>query len=413
VKILMLTQFYPPVIGGEERHVLNLSAELARRGHDVHVATLATPAAGHHEDRAGVTVHRVSGWAPHFKAAFADPAVPFSPPFPDPGVTAALRKLAARVRPDVVHAHNWVVNSYLPLRLCGGPPLVLTLHDYSFRCATKRYMRDGRLPCPGPGARSCLRCATAHYGPSVGSLLASSNALMAPPRQYLLDAVISVSQAVASRNRAHLPGARREVVIPNFIPAVADLRSRADDADLPAGFPEVAPILYVGDISRDKGVPVLLRAYDKLTDDRPPLVVMGKVPIKPEVETGPRAIVFHDVRHPGVLSAMARARAVVVPSTWPDPCPTVVLEAMASSRPVVASATGGILDMVRDRDTGLLVTPGDEERLARALQQVLDDPGAADAMGARAMAALGPFEVTAVAGRIEELYESLLATRGR
>ena len=78
--------------------------------------------------------------------------------------------------------------------------------------------------------------------------------------------------------------------------------------------------------------------------------------------------------HDEVLPLFRSARAVIVPSMWADPCPTVVLEAMAAGRPVVASASGGILDMVVDGVTGRLVPPGDVSALAQAISSVLRDP---------------------------------------
>ena len=72
---------------------------------------------------------------------------------------------------------------------------------------------------------------------------------------------------------------------------------------------------------------------------------------------------------------------MVVPSIVQDCCPTVVLEAMAVGRPVVAAASGGIVDLVDDGVTGLLVPPGDPVALSTALSTVLDDPQRASAMG--------------------------------
>jgi glycosyltransferase involved in cell wall biosynthesis len=84
---------------------------------------------------------------------------------------------------------------------------------------------------------------------------------------------------------------------------------------------------------------------------------------------------------------------------------------MAFSRPVVASATGGIVDMIHDRQTGLLVAPGDALALAGALNEILDNPEAAHSMGARASAAVRAFEVRTVVERIEQLYDSLVGPR--
>jgi glycosyltransferase involved in cell wall biosynthesis len=94
---------------------------------------------------------------------------------------------------------------------------------------------------------------------------------------------------------------------------------------------------------------------------------------------------------------------MVVPSIMPDPCPTVVLEAMAKQRPVVASANGGITDMVRDGITGRLVTPGDPAALAEGITSVLEADVAE--MGAAAHRHIRGFLASSVVEQIETVYE--------
>ena len=94
-----------------------------------------------------------------------------------------------------------------------------------------------------------------------------------------------------------------------------------------------------------------------------------------------------------------------------DACPTVLLEAMAVGRPVVAAASGGIVDLVDDGVTGLLVPPGDPAALATALSTILDDPRRASAMGRAGLERVRPFTASAVVGRLEELYDDLVAGR--
>ena len=84
MRILLLAQFYPPVIGGEERHVRNLATALAAKGHEVAVATQAS-----HDDAGStldgaVRVHRLRGTFGRLSVLFSDPERPFAPPIPDP-----------------------------------------------------------------------------------------------------------------------------------------------------------------------------------------------------------------------------------------------------------------------------------------------------------------------------------------
>ena len=116
----MLAQFYTPVVGGEEHAVRSLSVELASRGHEVGVATIVqgdSPAVGLDDD--GVRVHRLRSASSRLPVLYgADRR--HAPPVPDPELLWRLRRLIRSERPDIVHAHNWIVHSYLPLRRTSG-----------------------------------------------------------------------------------------------------------------------------------------------------------------------------------------------------------------------------------------------------------------------------------------------------
>jgi glycosyltransferase involved in cell wall biosynthesis len=103
------------------------------------------------------------------------------------------------------------------------------------------------------------------------------------------------------------------------------------------------------------------------------------------------------------------AAMVVVPSIWPEPCPTVALEALAFGRPVVASRIGGLPDLVADGNTGLLVPPGDPGALAGAITTLLSDRSRLKAMAAAAYASAALFATKAVVSRIEAVYADAAA----
>lgn len=98
-------------------------------------------------------------------------------------------------------------------------------------------------------------------------------------------------------------------------------------------------------------------------------------------------VIFSDFRNdiPAVLMAYD---IFVLPSTEPDPFPTVVLEAMAAGRPVVANAHGGSIEMVRDKETGYLVDPGDSSAMADAISRLIGDESDRRQMGAAGHARL-------------------------
>jgi glycosyltransferase involved in cell wall biosynthesis len=112
-----------------------------------------------------------------------------------------------------------------------------------------------------------------------------------------------------------------------------------------------------------------------------------------------------------VRGAFAHAALATAPSTCPDACPTVVLEAMAHGIPVVTTSIGGMVDMVEDGRTGRLVEPGSARALAEALWDLHVHPGAAAEMGRRAVDGVAAYRAGTVVGRIEGVYRELLDAR--
>ena len=209
---------------------------------------------------------------------------------------------------------------------------------------------------------------------------------------------VPVSSVVAINTR--LPGRSPYAVIPNFIPddLVVDHSTPSPDG----------PIVFVGDLSHDKGVEVLLEAHRRLASPRQ-LVLAGRVHEDLPIDSRGQVELRGLLDHASVIDLMQTACVVAVPSIVPDCCPTVILEAMALGRPVVAAASGGIVDLVDDGVTGLLVAPGDPDALSAALSAVVDDRDAAAAMGREALKRAPLFTASAVVGRIESLYERLTA----
>jgi glycosyltransferase involved in cell wall biosynthesis len=407
MRVLLLAQFLPPVSGGEERHVWTLARALVARAHEVTLLGFAMggeePGESHSE---GVRIVRVRTAASHLPMLYSDSAAPYALPLPDPLVSRAIRHELSHGRFDVVHAHNWIVNSALGPAARAGVPLVMTLHDYSHVCATQRLMEHGKQTCSGPSLTRCLSCAATQYGAVRGTVTVAANTWSAWRRSNRVSRVAAVSGAVASavalRDDSWLGGAGLNAeVIPNFIPDEIVLE------EIPPAGPE-APLLFVGDLSPDKGVQTLLDAY-RLLEGPPPLVLAGRS-WPGSAWTMPDGVQWLGaLPHDEVLPLFRSARAVIVPSIVGDACPTVVLEAMAAGRPVIASAVGGIVDMVVDEVTGLLVAPGDVSALAQAISSVLRDPQGAQAFGAAGRDRAREFTVSAVVERIERLYAGAIA----
>lgn len=403
MRILMLAQFYPPIMGGIERHVKNLSAALSARGHQVTVATLWHKGQPMFEMDGAVRVYRLRGTMQRLTGLFTADRQ-HSPPFPDPEVVLALRRIIQLEKPDIVHAHNWIIHSFLPLKTWSRAKLVMTLHDCELACVQMRMMyRDAEL-CSGPAFRKCLGCAVHHYGVVKGPVTLLGNSLMSRVERRGVDKFLPVSHAVAEANRLTGSAALFEV-IPNFIPDFVDGAEPIADLQF-ARLPVEGFILQVGDLVRDKGIEVLLEAYAGLKS-APPLVLIGRrFPESPEVLPA-NVIVIDGLSHAAVMQAWKRSLFGVVPSICLDACPTVTMEAMASGRAVVGSRIGGIADQIVDGQTGFLVPPGDVVALRNAMKTLIADQALRERMGKAAIQKVSEYRAGYVVSRIEEVYRSL------
>jgi glycosyltransferase involved in cell wall biosynthesis len=203
------------------------------------------------------------------------------------------------------------------------------------------------------------------------------------------DAVTAISTYTADRLRRQVPSAD-PVIIPFGATVEPGVRSPPPPRPPTGAF----ELLFAGRLVERKGVHLLLDALALLPEGRPLLLhVVGDGPERGRLEARARelgpgvGVVFHGfVPREALERSMATCDAFVLPAVVDAKGDTeglgvVLLEAMGYGKPVVASAAGGIVDIVRDGRSGLLVPPGDVEALAGAVERLRADPARARAMG--------------------------------
>lgn len=407
MRILMLSQSYPPIIGGEAIHVRTLSVELASRGHDIAVVTLRYQGQAELELDQGVRVYRVRSSTARIPWLFNDAVRRRAPTFPDPGVVLALRQIIRKERPEIVHAHNWLVYSFLPLKAWSGARLIVTLHNYNLVCA-KLSLTYHDAPCKGPGFTKCPNCATRFYGVARGTPIVLSNWVMGQVERGLVDMFLPVSQATAIGNG--LAGGRLPFqVIHNFMPGDSSV-PQGDAQPYLAQLPAEDYLLFVGAFGRHKGVDVLLRAYAGLTN-APPLVLIGFPTPHWSIQSADcpaNVFILKDWPRYAVMEAWRRSMMAIVPSIWSEPCPAVVQEAMLVGKPVIASRIGGIDELVANGETGFLVQPADPPALQQAIEQLLANPNLRNRMGQAALRKASEWRASALIPRFEQVYQDVL-----
>lgn len=409
MKILLATDYYPPIRGGVSRHVYLLANALKERGHEVTVFTVGS---GHiHETSIenGVRVVRLDGFFQRLPLLFKEPDVRHHPPFQDWLVTRAVERLVREEQPDLIHSHGWILNSVFPIKRKTKIPLIHTMHDYGLICPKKTLENATHgcfSICDSPLTRNCVRCAVESYGPykSLLTFLGVRNTFRIMNE---VDKFIAVSDYVKRVHLSRLPIAEdRIVVVPNFYKK--EVINGEDTLELPEDF-----ILFVGALFPSKGIEVLISAYKELSVVTK-LVIMG-FRVRPYCYKGTRNIlIFENTPRKSILRAYSHARVVVVPSLWPETFCQVALEAMAFRRPIIASRTGGLTDLVQDEKTGLLVQPGNSEELKNAIRFLLENKVVAGKMGLEGYERYTRFfSEKQVLPSIERLYQDVITTTKR
>jgi glycosyltransferase involved in cell wall biosynthesis len=403
MRVMMLAQSFAPIVGGEERVVEDLSRELVARGHEVSIATLQQPGESPPEEVNGARVYTLRSSSYRVTRSHQDTERRHAPPAPDPETVVDLQRVLRRERPQIVHAHNWIVHSYLPLARGAHSALVLSLHDYGLICATKRLRRKDEL-CSGPAPVKCQICASDHYGPTKGMVAAFGTRSRESRLRRNVDVFLPVSSTVEELCRMREDDVSR--VIPNFI---GELPEPVGDDPRLAELPDEPFILFFGDATEDKGAWHLAEAYRQL-EDPPPLVLVGRCYID-ELRERPNVHATGAWPHRLAIEALRRSLFTVAPSLWPEPFGLVALEAAAAGRPIVASDIGGLRDIVVDGETGFLVPPEDRPALVEALRKLIGDAELRGRLGAAAQLRATEFSPTAIVPRFEEAYQLAFARR--
>jgi glycosyltransferase involved in cell wall biosynthesis len=248
-----------------------------------------------------------------------------------------------------------------------------------------------------------VACAANHYGPTKGPLAVAGVMSRETKMRRQVDLFLPVSSIVQRFSRLL---DEESQVMPNFI---SELPPPPAADDRLAQLPDEPFVLYFGDITLDKGVWNLAEAYRGLPD-APPLVLIGRSYLG-ELGNQPDIRVFGPWPHELVIEALRRSLFTVAPSIWPEPFGLVALEAAAAGKPVIASDIGGLIDIVVDGETGILVPPGDRMALSQAMLKLIDDASLRERMGAAGIDRASHFSSAALVPRVEAAYERALGLR--
>lgn len=298
-----------------------------------------------------------------------------SVPLMVPWNPAVRRELAGRLRatrPDVVHIHNtFPLLSPSVVAACAdaGVPAVATLHNYAMVCPPGTLHRDGHIctecvgGAPTPAVKhGCYRGSSVATVPMAVSMLANRRRWWTGISRFFCISAAQRDLLVS----AGMPG-ERMAVKHNFVTDPGVRRSG-----------DGSHVLFLGRITAEKGVGLLMRAWDQLSGSLGvPLVIAGTGPMQDEVAgwaSGRSDVSYVGLQNKAECRALtAEAVTVVAPSTWLEAFGLVVVEAMAAGVPTVAAAHGAFPELVEDGVTGLLHQPDDAASLASQLRAVVGE----------------------------------------
>ena len=368
-KLLIVSPYFPPHVGGVEQYTSHLAKALVATGRwDVTVVTTkgrGVRAAANHED--GLHVYRLGWWARYSYT-------PFSPLWP-----WQLKRIIQNEDPDIVNAHTPVpLLSDIAAWASGSRPFLLTYHaaalekdaGHLFEMVQRTY---------GLFERFTFRRA---------------------------DAVLAVSDFVHDQLRQRVPG--RLVTFTNAVP-------RQSLSDLPAE-PRAGRFLFIARLDKEhrwKGLELVLKSLVFCPDAH--LQVVGDGDLRSSYEKFASELGVADrVEFLGTVTGGAKDRLIqtavaliAYPTTNNDAFPTVLLEAWANQTPVVTADIGALRTLVRDGVDGLVVPPASPEKLAHTMQRLINDPETGRQLGEQGRKQVAEMTWDRQASRFEHLVDSL------
>jgi len=396
-KSVLLVGNYPPPFGGVPRHLECLAPHLIGKGWDVHVLSGGRSGVEH---RNGLTVYKTrrrgrlsalvaSSFPPQHRSTFPHRSLIQRSPrrwLSYMAHAAVGRRIIAATKPCLISAYNLVSSGPVGALLSEehGIPLVVSnfgeIHSMTDFCRTHLSMiRHVTLV-----ARLMLSCSR-HCADSY-ALLGMSPAVRVVPYGVDLHRFSPGQDGAVIRRTLGIPDANQV-------------------------------ILFVGRMIRDMGLHTLLDAIPHVLRHRPNVTFVltgGSGELLPRARSlagHSTVLVVPDVPFADLPRYYAAASIVTVPTLGDRACSSLAaMEAMATGKPVVASAVGGIPELVRDGETGLLVTPGDPAALGQGLVHLLEDEAARVRMGrgGRRVVEDG-FDQDKTNDTVEQLFQELAA----
>ena len=357
MRIAFLTGIWPPDVGGPATHGPDFSRFLVARGHSVRVVTMGDGEPAERPCEVDVVSRRL--------------------PFPLRYGLVALRGARAARRADVVYASATVGAAAAASVLARRPLVVKLTSDPAYERARRYGLFSG---------------ATAEFQSAATRPIRLLKALRNAALRRARTIVVPSAYLARFAETWGLDG-RRIRVLTNPAPPPRQV----EPEPLPSG-----TFVFVGRLTEAKDLPTAFAAVELVEGAR--LVVVGDGPDRAELErlAGDRVEFRGSLPRDDALRVVAGATAGLLSSAWEN-LPHSAVEALSVGVPMVATAVGGVPEVVRDGENGLLVEPGRPEELAAAMRRLLEEPGLRDRLAAAAKPSVEALSSDAIYTRLESV----------
>jgi glycosyltransferase involved in cell wall biosynthesis len=405
MRLALINNFYPPfVVGGAELFTSNLAEALSSRGHEVAVVTTCAPDNQQRQEKLnGVDVFRFfpkniwwnferfkegNSHSTHMKLLWN------MIDLWNRNAGRHLRSYLQQLRPDVIHTNN--IKGFSPIIWHEARqlsiPIIHTAHDYQMLCWR------GTMVCNSNGS-NCWGCSTYSTWYKWHSRAID---LFCSPSEFLLQrhCGLGLKPKASTVIRNGVPGA-----VPTDGPDGLGISSTP------------LKLLYLGQLTNDKGIAVLLEALRTIPDVPLDMYIAGRGKMEAlvrEAALADKRIQFHGfVEGSRKRDLLAQCEMLVVPSTWPENAPLTVAEGLSNGLGVVASQIGALPEMIHHESNGLLVPPDDPAALAQTIRRLAASPNDVSRMRHEALSSSSELSFDKMVDRYVAAYAGLTGSYGR
>lgn len=423
IKILLICDYFPPyIIGGAEISAYYLGVGLSKLGHDVSILT-------RYPEKTDI---RFNGFTSVHSVTYSKKKNLLDN-YLHTGINSSidlaekLEDLLKKEDFDIIHAQNWI-SGYAVMRarqrIKRFPPSVLSIRDYRYVCPCLYgwcLSDKTKINCNLAKTAECIydhsnaSFLTRTFGLIPYSILRYISGNMLAKSVSAFDAYITNSNFLRGVVINNL-GIKNENV--DTVYNAINLEDFEITPDQKEKSRDMINILYVGRFDTGKGIEYLIEAIPYINENHDNCIftLVGDGPIKPQMEKLARKIgvskhiIFKGfVPHGEINRYYQQSDIVVVPSTWHEPFGRTLIEAMACGKPVIATRVGGISEVIKQDENGLLVRPADSEDLANVLARLISNEEIRIKLGKCGREEVKEkYDINVIAGETIKTYQKVL-----